>query len=180
VSESKVTPFGYCECGCGGLAPISRWSNKTLGYVKGQPRRFILAHSGYLQRHEGPKHEVRDCGYETPCWVWVMATDSNGYGRLGGGALAHIAEWEKTNGRVPKGLELDHLCSNPPCVNPAHLEPVTHAENMRRGRGAKLTKEAVLEIRASNESRSVLAARFDVSRDTIRNVRHYRTWKNIA
>lgn len=47
--------------------------------------------------------------------------------------LAHRLEWEKINGPVPEGLELDHLCRNRWCVNPDHLEPVTHQENIRRG-----------------------------------------------
>lgn len=46
--------------------------------------------------------------------------------------MAHKFSWELVNGKVPDGLELDHLCRNPICVNPAHLEPVTHAENIRR------------------------------------------------
>lgn len=37
-------------------------------------------------------------------------------------------------GPIPTGLELDHLCRTPGCCNPWHLEPVTHAENVRRGR----------------------------------------------
>lgn len=46
----------------------------------------------------------------------------------------HRATWEFLNGRpVPVGLELDHLCRNRWCINPTHLEPVTHAENVRRG-----------------------------------------------
>jgi hypothetical protein len=36
---------------------------------------------------------------------------------------------------IPEGLEIDHLCFTPACVNPWHLEPVTHAENLRRRRG---------------------------------------------
>lgn len=47
--------------------------------------------------------------------------------------LAHIVSYEMRNGRVPDGLELDHLCRTPICVNPDHLEAVTHAENLRRG-----------------------------------------------
>jgi hypothetical protein len=42
-----------------------------------------------------------------------------------------------TIGPIPEGLHLDHLCRNPPCVNPAHLEPVTCAENLRRSREAR-------------------------------------------
>ena len=74
------------------------------------------------------------------CWVWTAATTNHGYGNfyVGGGRAnatnkkAHVVAYELLVGPVPPGLELDHLCRNPPCVNPAHLEAVTHAENMRR------------------------------------------------
>lgn len=46
-------------------------------------------------------------------------------------------QWETVHGPVPDGLELDHLCRQRDCVNPAHLEPVTHAENMRRSSVAR-------------------------------------------
>ena len=70
------------------------------------------------------------------CIVWTGGTNSNGYGRLtvnGRRMLAHRYAWERENGPVPDGLELDHLCRNRPCVNLAHLEPVTHRENVLRG-----------------------------------------------
>jgi hypothetical protein len=37
---------------------------------------------------------------------------------------------------IPDSLELDHLCRNRLCVKPGHLEPVTHRENTRRGKGS--------------------------------------------
>jgi hypothetical protein len=72
----------------------------------------------------------------TGCHVWTGARYPFGHGafRDGGRTMgAHKWLWEFLNGPVAEGLELDHLCRNPPCVNPAHLEPVTHAENVRRG-----------------------------------------------
>jgi hypothetical protein len=47
--------------------------------------------------------------------------------------VAHKFAYETLVGLVPQGLELDHLCRNTSCVNPDHLEPITHEENMRRG-----------------------------------------------
>jgi hypothetical protein len=72
-----------------------------------------------------------------PCWLWT-GTRSHGYGRFGLGQeslLAHRIAWELANGPVPDGLELDHLCRVTVCVNPAHLEAVTHRENTLRGEG---------------------------------------------
>jgi hypothetical protein len=69
------------------------------------------------------------------CWVWLAATTSGGYGQVqvnGGRRVAHRVVYELMVGAVPVGLELDHLCRNRPCVNPTHLEPVTHSENCRR------------------------------------------------
>ena len=51
--------------------------------------------------------------------------------------MAHWLLFEEVNGRIPAGLEIDHLCKNKLCINPDHLEAVTHAENMRRRFGNK-------------------------------------------
>jgi hypothetical protein len=71
------------------------------------------------------------------CWLWTGSTRS-AYGTFWNGqraANAHRVAYELLVGPIPEGLELDHLCRVPTCVNPAHLEPVTHAENVRRGNG---------------------------------------------
>jgi integrase len=73
------------------------------------------------------------------CWMWFGAREHDGYGVLGrgrrgeGNIKAHRLAYETLVGDVPDDLELDHLCRTPECCNPAHLEAVTHAENLRRG-----------------------------------------------
>jgi len=71
------------------------------------------------------------------CWLWAAACDPNGYGRfmlnIKRTCLAHRFAFEQINGPIPDGLVLDHLCRNPPCVNPAHLEAVTQQQNSVRG-----------------------------------------------
>jgi hypothetical protein len=69
------------------------------------------------------------------CWPWQLSTASHGYGRvlLNGRTWAvHVLAYESRVGPVPTGLELDHLCGNKACCNPAHLEPVTHRVNILR------------------------------------------------
>ena len=71
------------------------------------------------------------------CWLWTAYTDDDGYGRFqvaGAVERAHRYAWQIMVGPIPDHLELDHLCRVPACVNPDHLEAVTHAENMRRGK----------------------------------------------
>lgn len=72
----------------------------------------------------------------TPCWPWTGCVDADGYGRVafdGRGRMAHRVAYELAVGPIPDGLVIDHLCRTPRCVNPAHLEPVTRGENVRRG-----------------------------------------------
>lgn len=75
---------------------------------------------------------------ENGCWQWKAGKCNGGHGlfHLQGGKKnikAHVWAYVKHIGRVPDGKELDHLCRNPACVNPLHLEPVTHRENILRG-----------------------------------------------
>lgn len=76
------------------------------------------------------------------CWRWNRYINPRGYGIVHlseRSVMAHVLSYTISKGPVPEGLELDHLCRNKSCVNPDHLEAVTHKENVRRaplmGRG---------------------------------------------
>lgn len=70
------------------------------------------------------------------CWEWQASRMPNGYGRFvrdeGGSTLTHRIAYEMLVGPIPAGLQIDHLCRNRGCVNPAHLEPVTARQNVLR------------------------------------------------
>lgn len=69
------------------------------------------------------------------CWIWHGTLAAHSYGQLsvdGRNVIAHRFAYELLRGPIPAGLQIDHLCRNPRCVNPDHLEPVTAKENILR------------------------------------------------
>src|SRR2546428_13034443 len=76
------------------------------------------------------------------CWLWIGDRDRHGYGRLNwqGPRAAYRLAFEHFVGDGPSGLELDHRCRVRACVNPAHLEAVTHQGNQSRGHFANTAK----------------------------------------
>jgi hypothetical protein len=80
---------------------------------------------------------------DTGCWWWNGCKDRSGYGSAtheGMGWPAHRLTYTLLVGEIPHGLVIDHLCRNPSCVNPDHLEPVSHAININRGINANRNK----------------------------------------
>ena len=79
------------------------------------------------------------------CWIWQGARfRSGGYGAVTirrRTQRVHRLLYEALIGPIPAGFELDHLCRRPECANPNHLEPVTHAENIRRGLRGRLVTQ---------------------------------------
>lgn len=76
----------------------------------------------------------------TKCWLWTAGTTSAGYGGFyadGKHLSSHRVSYEMHVGPIQEGFDMDHLCRVHRCINPEHLEPVTHAENVRRGQAGK-------------------------------------------
>ena len=82
---------------------------------------------------------VEDRGFDTPCHIWTGSDSGNGRGGgyprmcLSGQTVAvHRVMYTHVFGYIPSKKQVDHLCRNRMCVNPDHLEMVTHKENQRR------------------------------------------------
>lgn len=112
----------------GQLYPVTRKFNREL---------WFWAHVAIPQEPDG-------------CWIWLGDLDESGYGRAVSMMLsptrtkmAHRWTYEQRIGPIPEGLHLDHLCRIRCCVNPEHLEPVTVAENVRRGVHGELREMCV-------------------------------------
>lgn len=72
------------------------------------------------------------------CWHYCGVITEDGYGYFHANKIhtyAHRFSYEHYVGPIPAGMTLDHLCRVRHCVNPDHLEPVTHRENILRGVG---------------------------------------------
>lgn len=150
------------------------------------------------------KHREKiEFGGPDDCWLWVAGKSRAGYGVVGTSlkvCYAHRKSYEAENGDGSvDGLVVRHKCDTPACVNPAHLEIGTQADNMRdmmkRGRNrqpkgsangsAKLTEADVAAIRAEYVRGSrvhgavAVARRFKVCHTTIGSIVRREKWRHF-
>lgn len=112
--DQPLKAAGYCGM---------HYERKRQGRDLTVPRYFVAQRVPPIE----DLFEIDDAG----CWIWQHTVTTSGYGRYKH-EQAHRVLYEKYVEPIPEGLELDHLCVVPLCVNVDHLEPVTHAENVRR------------------------------------------------
>lgn len=128
------------------LNKVCRWCHKAFKGSKYKDRKFCSNRCAAFHREANKvprtredillsfkgKYQVTSKG----CWVWKGAKwEETNYGqmRIGGKLIrAHRVSYLLFKGEIPAGTEIDHLCRNKLCVNPDHLEAVTHQVNMQR------------------------------------------------
>lgn len=116
-----------CACGCGSRVKSGN--------------RYLHGHNARKPLDES-RWSVEERGYGTPCWVWRGEVLNTGYGRIrrhdgGGTELAHRIVYERCSGPIPKGTTLHHHCRVKACVNPEHLQAMTHRDNCRLDPGGR-------------------------------------------
>ncbi len=173
-------PLGFCGCGCGAKTHPAKTSSAQTGRVAGAPLRYLTGH----HHRRAVRYLKLWLGHTSECWVWLLAHNRKGYGLIadgsGGCTLAHRVYYEKQNGPIPDGLQIDHLCCVPTCVNPGHLEAVTPAQNVQRGRKAKLSAEQVDAIRASDQKQSDLSRLYGIGQSQVSRIKRGLSWAGGA
>jgi len=131
-TSSSGNATWWCLCDCGNTTRPSG-SDLRLG-------RSQTCGCGNVRPRSGEARRLWDnvaVRGADECWPWTGALTRDGYGRIrddsGRKVGVHRLAWTLTNGPVPDGQVIDHLCRERACCNPAHMEPVDNRTNLMRG-----------------------------------------------
>ncbi len=180
--NSTSIPYGYCHCGCGRKTGVPKGNSYAQGRYKGVPVHYVHGHNG---RCTGPMYLERDRGHDTLCWIWQHNFDTFGYGKFQFDRktiLAHRHFYEKRHGSLPKNIHLHHLCEQPDCMNPDHLQPLTPAAHAHIRKTTKLDFEKVEKMKKlyadGGYSYRTLGLEFGVATMSAYNAVNGKTWAN--
>lgn len=122
--------------GCEKKGPLIRgWCTKHYQrwLAHGDPNKVLTRKYASPERSLAARTEWRN-----DCLEWTGMRLTDGYGQISVKdkmVRTHRYAWELENGPIPAGMEVDHICHNPPCVNVNHLRLSSRAENMRNRSG---------------------------------------------
>jgi len=146
------------------------------------------------------KHIVVPDDILNACWQWIGSKNKGGYGQIATGIRkfgtqkqhsAHRLSYEHFVGEIPKGFSILHSCDVRNCVNPSHLRVGTQAENAldmvsrnRQTSGvkngmARLSAETAMAIFNATGTQQSIANNFNVSRQTVGDIKSLRRWKHL-
>lgn len=175
LARSLCQPHYRAAKAAGGFTPRPRYSKKLS----------LAENLAALSRRDDA----------TGCLMWIGHINPKGYGEMkiaGRNVLAHRAAYEEANGPLPPGMLACHHCDTPACIELDHLFAGTtqdnNADKIAKGRhprgerssAAKLTEGEVRAIRNDPRSDAEVAAIYEMSDWTIRDIRRHRIWRHVA
>lgn len=143
--------------------------------------------AGPMSRRRTPHQRLNESFVReaSGCWRWIRTRTTAGYGHFyfrGVYYQAHRLVYTLFREPVTTPV-MDHLCRNRACVNPDHLEPVTHRENVRRGAGTRLAAASVRQVyslHAQGLSQRAIGRRMKVDHSTVCRVLKGQRWPEFA
>ena len=181
--ESSASTKGFCQ------KHYQRWRKGSLTLSiaeKRAPEKFMIS--------------VLSTSTEE-CINWPYGKTHDGYGaiakKLYGQPVAHRKVYELVHGTIDQSLIVLHICDNRACINPNHLRLGTQCDNIKdmvnkkRQRGAvgesnrharlkEINVVSIVDLLQRGIGGKAIAAQFNVSECTIRDIAHGRTWKHIT